>query len=532
MEPYRRLKRRIKRTWSGQELKALLSRTGKQFDSIPRRREGTPLDLKDVRAACILDDITERALRHEITVIPIDPERWFEPFMDGVDLLLIESFWNGCGGRWESVAFDYNVKEREMLRRIVRWCRKHGTPTVFWNKEDPVHFDEFIDLALEFDHIFTTDAGCLPRYQERGKEAQVLMFAAQPAVHNPLEICQERVDRICFAGSWIAFHQQRNGDLERMVDAFTGDVDIYDRNFGTMDRRYAFPPKFEKIIKGTLRGDDVLKAYKGYRFGLNVNTVKGSPSMVSRRTFELMACNTPVVSNDSLAMRTLFGDLTISSDDPSILVREVASLRSDENAYRRLRLRALRGVMLKHTYRDRMAQVMGTALGMNAGNDRRKVVCLMKEGTEGDRVRIEFERQTCPEKELIIIKDLGTDIASRYARAIEEGALLVILHSEDHYGDDFLGDMASAFMYSDAAMVTKLSHRTGDGRLNDDGNQYRWVKRAVPGALVVDPKKVTLDEAIKAWSFDDCIESRCLCLDEFNYIKGCSNHSDLHTFDA
>ncbi len=79
---------------------------------------------------------------------PINPDDWYEAFKDGVDILFVEAFWRGSGGVWKGIAYDYNVKERELLKRIVRWSKKNGIPTVFWNKEDPSHFDEFIDLAL------------------------------------------------------------------------------------------------------------------------------------------------------------------------------------------------------------------------------------------------------------------------------------------------------------------------------------------------------------------------------------------------
>ena len=49
---------------------------------------------------------------------------------------------------------------------MLNYCRSRGIPTVFWNKEDPPHFDDFIGAAKEFDFVFTTDADCVPMYRE------------------------------------------------------------------------------------------------------------------------------------------------------------------------------------------------------------------------------------------------------------------------------------------------------------------------------------------------------------------------------
>ncbi len=62
-------------------------------------------------------------------------------------------------------------------------------------------------------------------------------------------------------------------------------------------------------MKGVLKGEEILQAYKGYRYGLNMNSIKGSPTMFARRVFELMACNTVVLSNHSDGIVEQFGDL-------------------------------------------------------------------------------------------------------------------------------------------------------------------------------------------------------------------------------
>lgn len=515
MDPYRRVKHFVKRKLSGRELKGLLRSTGSHFEVAPVTRR-MPDSLSELRVACILDDFTYHQMREELDLVPVELERWYEPFKEPVDAFLVESFWRGSGGKWAGIAYQYNPKERELLRKIVRWCRMAGIPTVFWNKEDPVHFDEFADLAVEFDHIFTTDSGCVEKYKALGKDARVLMFAAQPSLHNPIEVFGERRDRVCFAGSWIPLYPERTADFERIADAIADyGLDIYDRNLTRGDPRYAYPEKYQGMIKGTLKGDEILQAYKGYRFGLNMNSVKDSETMLARRVFELMACNTPVLSNDSLALRTLFGDLAICSDDAQKIKQKLDLLRSDPLEYRRLRQRAMREVMLHHTLPDRVGQI-AESLGIPAPSKFRKVICVVKDRNEMQLLQKQIDLQTYRDFD-ICVQD-GKDLKDVWRNASEKNALIVRMFPGDHYGPNYLLDMTMAFFYSPAEMTTKLCH-FADGDLKNDGQQFRWVHEVQPRALMIDPAKVPPEEADMLWrSANLRTDRKCLSVDEFNFV--------------
>jgi len=515
VDPYRRVKHFVKRKLSGWELRRLLRSTGSHFGVPPVTRR-MPGALSELRVACILDDFTYHQMREELALVPVELEKWYEPFKEPVDALLVESFWRGSGGKWAGIAYQYNPKERELLRKIVRWCREAGIPTIFWNKEDPVHFDEFVDLAIEFDHIFTTDAGCVEKYKALGKDAQVLMFAAQPSLHNPIEAFDERKDRVCFAGSWIPLYPERTADFERIADAIADyGLDIYDRNLNRGDPRYAYPEKYQGMIKGTLKGDEILQAYKGYRFGLNMNSVKNSETMLARRVFELMACNTPVVSNDSLALRTLFGDLAICTDDAELLRIKLDALRSDPHAYRKLRQKAMREVMLHHTLPDRVGQI-AQALGIPVRSKFRKIVCLVKDRRELELLRKDLDAQSYRDFRIAILDDIVPQDV--WKDAVGSEALIVRLFPEDHHGPNFLLDLVMAFFYSPAEMVTRLCYYE-ISELKNEGRQFRWTDEVQPRSLMIDPSRVPIEEAMGLWdSTAFRTERKCLSIDEFNFV--------------
>lgn len=516
----------LRKRSSKRDFKKILSMSGEHFNKRPIN-SGDIKNLHDVVAACLLDDFSYSLFSNDLELIPIDFDKWYEPFEKGVNLLLVESFWRGSGGSWQSIAYDYNYKERELLRKIVHWCREAGIPTIFWNKEDPVHFDEFVGLAVEFDYIFTTDASCVDKYKALGKDAEVLMFAAQPSIHNPIEVFSERQERVCFAGSWIPLYPERIADFERIVDAISDyGLDIFDRNLNRGDPRYAYPEKYKRMVKGTLKGEEILRAYKGYLFGLNMNSVKNSETMLARRVFELMACNTPVLSNDSLALRRLFGDMAICSDDPKVVRRGLDDLRSDDVAYRRFRQRAMREVMLHHTMPDRIDQITAV-LGLPPRHKFRKVICLV-EGEGIQRIWSDLEAQTYRDVEIVLIDE---DMEVLWKRATEEKALLVRFFPEDHHGPNFLLDLVIAFFYSDAEIVTKLCHYSGTGFANN-GNQFRWTHNVLGNALMVNPKKVTWEEAKELWNGSMTKTARkCLSIDEFNFILNGASLSQLRDVD-
>lgn len=330
----------------------------------------------DSAIALIADAFTEHGLAPELPLLALTSDAWQEQLAAASTpaLLFVESAWRGNHDSWRGKL----VPPSSELIELLDWCSAHAVPTVFWNKEDPVHFDHFIETARHFDHVFTTDAGAVSRYRhEAGIEAGVLPFATQPRDHHPLESFA-RKDAFGFAGSYYRKYPERQRDFRRIVDRLRGlaPVEIIDRNLDRKDPDYAFPEEMQALVVGTLAPDEIEKAYKGYRFAININTVKDSPTMCARRVFDLLASNTPVVSNPSASFDSLFGAGTVLVIDEGGDVGAVAALTSDSAAYRRHRLRGLREVMQHHTWRNRLVEMFDSiglaATGLKAPPPRRR----------------------------------------------------------------------------------------------------------------------------------------------------------------
>lgn len=232
-------------------------------------------------------------------------------------LLFVESAWNGWKNLWKYKIASYSDHPERNNRRLlslVQKAKKLGIPTVFWNKEDSRHFDRFIDSARHFDHVFTVDANCIPRYRAiMGAQASVhvLPFAVNPRLHSFTGF-NFKYQRANFTGSYSShIHPQRR---ERQQALFTAasesglGLTIIDRNSGRKNKVYRYPTLPLQEVLPAVSYPDTARIYKEYLVSLNVNTIEDSPTMYSRRLVEILACGGIAVTTPALSVDQLFKD--------------------------------------------------------------------------------------------------------------------------------------------------------------------------------------------------------------------------------
>jgi len=126
----------------------------------------------NLKIAILADKLTTTALSYEdnctcYNITPFNHKFVFKIFKP--DILFVESAWQGYRNSWKfKIASypDHPKRSNAKLIKVVDYAKRLGIPTVFWNKEDGVHFDRFVDSAKHFEHIFTVDKNCIPKYQE------------------------------------------------------------------------------------------------------------------------------------------------------------------------------------------------------------------------------------------------------------------------------------------------------------------------------------------------------------------------------
>jgi len=324
-----------------------------------------PRPVSTLRVAGIADEITSSCLAPDCEWRPV-PSEWEELMTDWQpDLLFVESAWAGNDGQWQYQIGSYEhplYRGLPQLRLLLDWCEQHDIPTVFWNKEDPVHFDRFREAAPLFQHVFTSDVNRVQAYTDlagRTKTVDPLPFAAQPQIHNPVRRPGGRSSSPCFAGTYYNDrHPSRRKSLEDLLDAaIPHGLVIYDRMHGSSGDNYAFPERFRPHIVGRLPYDRLIDVYKGHDVFLNVNSVIDSPTMFSRRVFELLACDTAVLSTDSVGVRAIFGDTVPIAESLPQASTALDRLAEDPAWRSDLVRRGRRLVLREHTYRRRLETV-------------------------------------------------------------------------------------------------------------------------------------------------------------------------------
>ena len=439
--------------------------------------------------ATILDPFSEACLRYEAALLPLTRKGWREEMARARPaFLFVESAWRGNDGEWSYLIANFGEREGNPLAGLLAYCKERRIPTVFWNKEDPPNFQQFVDAAVHFDVIFTSDANCIPRYLRVCGHERVyaLPFAAQPRIHNPWRMPDWPEHPLCFAGSWFGTkYPQRMEALTTLLDpALEFGVHIFDRNQGLRDPRYQFPERYQAAIRGTLPYEKMLTAYRCYRVMLSTNSVTDSSTMFSRRVFESLACGVPVVSTESEGMTRMLNGHVRVTRNPEETRRHVSALLGDEEARQREAHRAYRYVHAHHTYRHRMDDVIAKLGFPPRPAPPRTVSVVMATMRPRNVARCleNFAKQTYPAKELLLVLNnaaFDVDAVREQARTIPQvrvlhvegtptlgdclnravressGEYVAKMDDDDHYGVDYLSDAMLAAAFSDAEVIGK-----------------------------------------------------------------------------
>lgn len=359
----------------------------------------------DLTIASILDEFTTECLSHEVELIKVTQEDWKSQLEQAIpDFLLVESCWRGNNGNWGTLTKGSSGGKK--LSPLLHYCKKNNIPTVFWNKEDPPHYEKFGAIARLFDVAITTDINMVDRYKaDFGIDVYPLSFAAQPKIHNPAPTIP-RLNKAVFAGSYYRDKYKRCADFDDImsqVKKANVDYDIFDRNYHNDIENFIYPDHYQDHIIGNLPAEDVWKAHKGYKYQVNMNTVQGSSTMFARRVYESLASGTPVISNDSVGVQQLFGDLVIMPNKKQSITQQLRDLESSHLIYEDRVRRGVRRVMREHTYGHRIQQICKLlGIDVDVAEPKAKLAITVSSEAEIARAKSMFEAQTASTKQLFI----------------------------------------------------------------------------------------------------------------------------------
>jgi hypothetical protein len=353
----------------------------------------------------------------------------------------------------------------------------------------------------------------IPSYKKKTRNPRVysLPFAAQPELHKPVPL-HGRVNKPCFAGSWYGDrHAERGAAMNWLLEAAKPHgLDIYDRNYGT--GIFPFPDKYKENIKGSLPYEELCKEYGRYRIFLNVNSVIDSPTMFSRRVFELLACGTPVVSTYAQGIENLLGtDAVWLVNSKSEAKDAIDTLMNDDSEWRKRSLAGIRKVFSSHTYLNRLEYICDKSdlefdfslepsvllLAKVENNNELKAIgrFLEQQSWQGGQMYVEFqgdnlESEAIPQgiKPIPSVENFISHID------IEDFKFVSVISPTGNYDRNVLQDLVNATRYcSDSSAWGKSA---SDSEFSPDGIIFKhaslWRLEHLKGNFFIDPSQATI----------------------------------------
>lgn len=527
-----------------------LRETRRPFLPLLSFESGSYVAPSSLKVASILDEFSYECFKYECDLIAITPKCWRSELLDHhVDMVLVESAWHGNNNAWQYRIGKYAKPPDNELSKLINWAKSKKIPTVFWNKEDPPNFEHFIDRAIEFDYIFTTDENCVEKYKERvGPNAKVfsLPFAAQPSIHNAF-LKKRRENGISFAGSYYAddFHERKKFMEQLLFASAKYPLDIYDRMHdltGKDKERFTFPKELQNYIRGKLNYGDVIESYKWHRLGLNVNSVSDSPTMFARRVFEMLSCGTPVISTPSIGVDNYFKGIVPTPALTVDVSEEIHRLMTDPLYWLQKSVLGMRAIHSGNTYAHRLETVAKTA-GLRYQRSIPKLICIILPFGDGKSIADEIKQQSFQPSEILIpklspnneqaenflhaCKALGIKAINMpleniisYLLDIKADHLVSICNPNDHYGKNYFLDAVN-ILSGDGEVIGSLipevdyqSISNGKCEFDDVSGIGMPINRGRLSSLIFRPNRYLLDNFMDSFSqpfieLTDCkIQSR------------------------
>jgi glycosyltransferase involved in cell wall biosynthesis len=394
------------------------------------------------------------------TVHYLSPDNYQDVLDTGLDIVIYTTCWKGINNEeWRGVKF--RKKPNNALDGVLEYAKKNGIKTVFQSIEDPSNFEYFLPIAEKFDYVLTTDIDCIPLYKEKLGHDRVFFgeYGVNPQFNNPIGCRRNIRNAAFFAGSYSKRYQERCTDMEIIFDSIVdsgGELLIADRNFGAESQDLVYPVRLQSSVLPPVQHAVLQKLHKLFRYNLNFNSIKQSPTMCAMRVYELQAQGNGLISNYANSVFNKFPGIRIVPFKQNMRL----DFCRDENWEEyRLNISNVREVLNDKT----SYQVVGTLLS-NIGlaritKQKKTIAVICKKKT--DQIVKSFTTQSYPDKVLLLESelDLWEDIKIK-----NDVGYFCWFNSTNSYEKNYLNDLINAFKYTDCEYITKNGFFSSTGK--------------------------------------------------------------------
>lgn len=249
----------------------------------------------------------------------------------------------------------------EFSEEIFLHTREKGIFHAYWAIEDTPHDHWLGDYWSDYaDYIFTTTAECLPNYWNKGKKADILLFACNPEFHKKVDKDDKYVADISLIGNNYPKRAFQITDFLFPLLDKKYDVNVYGNEWWMHEDYESNLLNYSETYRGYLAYEDMPTVYSSSKIAFGLNLDGDSVTQTSMRMTEILGCGGALmVSPYTKAQEYLFHDhvyLPKNKDELFLMVDEILSM-SDKHRNEKAK-QAQEYVYKYHNYKLRAQQVI------------------------------------------------------------------------------------------------------------------------------------------------------------------------------
>lgn len=438
-------------------LTTYVERMRPMLDSIPTTLGSRSLKPHPANVGIIADEFLYKSFDATAKLTYVTPENYVSA-AENIEILLVASTWRGLGGEWVNLATPHSKMRSFLLEEVLPHFRKKNLPIVYYSKEDPPNYQQFLSIAQSSDYVFTCAQEVVEDYERdcpNVVSVNALSFGVNPLHHSPVYSRRHRINDVLFAGSWHGhkYPERRAAAREIFegVAASSKNLVIFDRNWELESERYFFPDEFVSNLAPSVDHNLLLKLQRLADFNINLNSVIGSETMYANRVVELQAMGSMVISNYNVGVNNRFPN--VLTCESSVDVRDTLDGISSNDLYG-IQMEGLRRAYTDHLSHDRMRDILRIVGNNHVG--------------ESTKVAVVVAEQSTSVLESIAAQTLGglavvpsAEVAARSA----EFDILAPFSADFLYAPTYLEDVVNGFKYADVDFVTKA---IGEGAMDHE----------------------------------------------------------------
>ncbi|WP_223669276.1 glycosyltransferase [Kangiella shandongensis] len=368
-----------------------------------------------------------------------------------LDIIIYVTCWKGLNEEeWRGVKF--RESPQSALDNILIHARETGAKTIFQSIEDPSNFEYFLPIAKKFDAIFTSDIDMVDKYKKECQHEEVYYgeYGVNTELNNPIDCRKYVFNHPFFAGSYARRYEERCNDadiiLDSIVDSNVEPV-ILDRNYGLNAKELQFPDRFKSYLYKPVSHEVLQKLHKLFRFSINLNSIKHSPTMCAMRVYELQAQCTNIISNYAKSTLNNFPNVRILPTLQNLEYDFDTSEAREFNEYQLSNDAARNIISNKCSYK--IVGKMLSALGFEDNSDDIGNIAIFYDSEDMlQQIELQSLNNVVP-MSMSLIQDYKTvfkDKDIRYFTFFKNGVF---------YKPDYLENLLNGFAYTNSQFTTK-----------------------------------------------------------------------------